>query len=530
MGRKRLTVKKSHGKRNITGGDPSAPTDSEWKTMIIYESLLKAISVRDEDDEEHTFKKGDKVGQPLAQHDYWVGRIREVRAASDGEVWTLVQWYWSPSEVSAQIKSFDEEPCSPYERLFSDNFDYVSSSAFDSVITMHKLNDGNLTQPYIPWDTFYTRYTFEHLTRVISVRRSSAEPQTDEDERMTPPQPNPGKYTCFCNIPYAPNSLTPPPPSSPLNTTARISVKGKGKAKAKDPVPRAHTLMHYCPRPTCRRFFHASCLLAEHQDPDTGATSRARRLLCASPDVAGEFLLGAESEKERSPGKAPREAVEDVRSRKRIRAGTPLDEGEAVALAPETASGRGRGRGRGRPRGRGRGRGRGKGTTVPSVPMRSRSSSRSPALDPDVSDSNSLDMRLAALPPDLVLIAEQPIVRGAAFRVGGLAGNLGAVVAARRTVYTALGWKPEKDEDEDEEEEKEKEQWGLEGWEERVGPVERAVVDLGVESEGDDSGLEDDETKSKGRRKKTTGKVRKRKGGEEEGVVALMCPNCNGAI
>jgi len=50
----------------------------------------------------------------------------------------------------------------------------------------------------------------------------------------------------------------------------------------------------------------------------------------------------------------------------------------------------------------------------------------------------SLSTVLANLPADLVTIAQQPLVRGAAFRSGGIAGNIGMVTQARRIVYEAL--------------------------------------------------------------------------------------------
>lgn len=46
--------------------------------------------------------------------------------------------------------------------------------------------------------------------------------------------------------------------------------------------------------------------------------------------------------------------------------------------------------------------------------------------------------KLAEMPADLVRIAQQPIVRGRAFEAGGVAGNVYAVVHARRMVYEAL--------------------------------------------------------------------------------------------
>jgi hypothetical protein len=45
---------------------------------------------------------------------------------------------------------------------------------------------------------------------------------------------------------------------------------------------------------------------------------------------------------------------------------------------------------------------------------------------------------LGTLPDHLVRVAEQPIVRGAAFVSGGVSGNVASVVLARRMIYEAL--------------------------------------------------------------------------------------------
>ena len=45
---------------------------------------------------------------------------------------------------------------------------------------------------------------------------------------------------------------------------------------------------------------------------------------------------------------------------------------------------------------------------------------------------------LDSLPNELVQVAEQPIVRGAAFKSGGVTGNISYVVQARRMIYEVL--------------------------------------------------------------------------------------------
>ena len=50
----------------------------------------------------------------------------------------------------------------------------------------------------------------------------------------------------------------------------------------------------------------------------------------------------------------------------------------------------------------------------------------------------TLTQVLSTLPPDLLQVAQQPLVRGGAFAIGGVAGNIGAVTRARRIVYQVL--------------------------------------------------------------------------------------------
>ena len=77
---------------------------------------------------------------------------------------------------------------------------------------MYKLNEDDPDQRYIPDGEFYRRYTFEYCVRNV--------------------QPKPGLKTCICHTPYNPNDM------DPLN------------------------LMHFCPRPSCRKAYHHQCLLA----------------------------------------------------------------------------------------------------------------------------------------------------------------------------------------------------------------------------------------------------------------------------
>ena len=76
----------------------------------------------------------------------------------------------------------------------------------------------------------------------------------------------------------------------------------------------------------------------------------------------------------------------------------------------------------------------------PKKKRRSRPSKAIPASPTEavLQQPRSLTEVLNTLPPDLLKVAQQPLVRGGAFAVGGVAGNIGAVTRARRIVYQAL--------------------------------------------------------------------------------------------
>ncbi|GLB39938.1 hypothetical protein LshimejAT787_0704480 [Lyophyllum shimeji] len=462
----RLTLPKkkpTNKKPKLAGGDPAAPTDEEWERMVEYGSFI----VRDEEGDEHTFKRGDVAmvlphgvspGDPIEPYDYWVAKIREVRLRTQQDVWTKIQWYWSGQEVHGAVKSFDDKACGRYERIFSDHFDYVSTSAFDAVTPMKKLNDSDIEQPHIPRGVFYTRYTFEYRARNI--------------------QPKPGLTTCLCLRPYAPD----------------------------DPAPLS--LMHFCPRPACRRWFHARCLLRAglgSEDPDP---ARRRRLLLASPDVEGVVEGLGEGGGE--------EEAEGVNRRCGWREGTGMGARGGGGVTVEVQGGLdavvvvGVGVGVGT---------RGRRSFEDEDPEEDEEEAVEPDSD---ADAESDDMRLAALPRHLVHIAEQPIVRGAAFPAGGVAGNVAAVVRARRMVYAALR--------------------GEEvpaGWEEELGVgVEEAVVEVEVpsdEEEEEDGEGDGEEGKARGKARekvkgKAKGRMKAKKRERTESVRALLCPDCGGAI
>ena len=293
--------------------------------------------------------------------------------------------------------------------------------------------------------------------------------------------------------------------------------------------------MHFCPRPSCRRAYHARCLgssresaaakvgvingdvgkavvrksarkhaspvkkakstvkvdvKAEANETTAGLTPRALRLLACSPDtdedvdLAGLIFQGGrdeEREVEGMMGKGKEKAVENGETT------GDEDELDTIRLEP--------------PRKRQR--------QARSYP-RSTSSQPSSSTAAEMHPAPPLDQLLSALPPDLLSIATQPQVRGAAFGEGGVSGNVGLVTRARRFVYAYL--RAGGDED------------MLDEWEEVVFGIVRGEDDQGVEV-----GTDGEKGTRKGK-KAEKGERATIKNAIVRGLQPFVCPVCRSAI
>lgn len=211
------------------------PTDSEWKTMQNFASFV----VADEEGNPHEFSvhqtafilpEGvlpDILHHPTA---YWIGKIKQIRARNDEDVWALVQWYWSPQEVNSVIKSFDVSGCGQYERIMSDYYDYVSTASFCDHATVMRYDERAVDQKVFDSDHFYCRFDLEYRARRIL--------------------PSIKSIACCCGVCYNPD---------------------------RDPV------MHFCPSPGCRAAYHQECLRRPKGKLDS--TARDRKLIENWPDT-----------------------------------------------------------------------------------------------------------------------------------------------------------------------------------------------------------------------------------------------------
>ncbi|KAG8216004.1 hypothetical protein J3R82DRAFT_7996 [Butyriboletus roseoflavus] len=214
----RLTRKKKNSGETVDKSTPNGISPEKFSRLVHeYGSFI----IEDSDHEEHTFSKDDMayiqhrdLGSDVVvpEEDYWIGIIKEIRADSPGDdVWVRVQWFWSPQEVAEVIKSFDPTLCGKYEKLFSDNFDILSVHCFVAHVDVKRFDQRSIYQACIGEDEWFIRYDFQYAGRRIN--------------------PKATHVACpICRVPYTP-----------------------GEEK----------LLHFCPRPNCRTFYHQSCLV-EH--------------------------------------------------------------------------------------------------------------------------------------------------------------------------------------------------------------------------------------------------------------------------
>ncbi|KJA25224.1 hypothetical protein HYPSUDRAFT_37698 [Hypholoma sublateritium FD-334 SS-4] len=394
-------------KRRAVKATAYAPlTDEKWSSMVPFGTFV----ITDKDDgTEHKFSKDDiaiilpsgrEPGSNMELWEYWVGRIKDIRAEIDEEgtntVWAKVQWFYSGRDVADVIKSFDPASVTGHERIYADHYDFVESEAFDAVISVTTFNENDPEPPFIARDEFYHRYTFEYKARTL--------------------KPKPGSAACTCQMPYCPDDTLP------------------------------DSIMHFCPRPSCRRAFHQSCLLAGkhkesssaealttvHVKPSAAAPLRSARkhaspikkvsktTTTAPPASAASSSSSSASRALRllacSPDTDDNVDLESLVALTMIQGSLTNNNDDASDVEKPPKKKR-----RGRP--------------SKNAPNEAASG---PPVEVRAQPVRALADTLADLPPLLLQVAQQPMVRGAAFRPGGISGNIGFVTRARRLVYQIL--------------------------------------------------------------------------------------------
>ncbi|KZT64991.1 hypothetical protein DAEQUDRAFT_567256 [Daedalea quercina L-15889] len=270
----------------------------------------------------------------------WIGIVTDLRTVSfdddsgKADVWAKIQWCWSGPDLAELIKSFKASDFAPYERATSDYATIEHARTLRAVKYLYEWDEGSLDPPELEAGTLFVRSILAWSKKLVD--------------------PRPGFAMCMAG---------------------RCPKDGYNPFPAK----RAHAtdmVMHFCPRLSCRRWYHQQCLDAwDEVDPTPPyLADRGVRLLANDPDNEQDCALLAYHAETQMTG--------------------AHDEDEPPAPLP---------------------------------------------LDAVLAEMSRPNI-LSHLPPALVQIAQCPIVRRPGTAVDGWypAGNVKEVVIARRLVYAAL--------------------------------------------------------------------------------------------
>lgn len=185
--------------------------------------------------------------------------------------------------------------------------------------------------------------------------------------------------------------------------------------------------MHFCPRPSCRIAYHEKCLLDINiQDPSPVAGPSSPRLPTRSARKHASAIYVNRPQRAVNGATTTTTAQSQPRALRLLACSPDTDDDVDLGLLipitlvqnsqPDSD------------------------TEPPKKKRRGRFSKKVPSssIEDALQQPRSLTAVLSTLPPDLLKIAQQPLVRGGAFAIGGVAGNIGAVTRARRIVYQVL--------------------------------------------------------------------------------------------
>ncbi len=202
--------------------------------------------------------------------------------------------------------------------------------------------------------------------------------------------------------------------------------------------------MHFCPRPSCRRAYHQSCLLAGKHKESSSTESpstihvkppatplRSARKHTSPLKKAGKRASMASPAYSSSSSSTVNRALRLLACSPDTDENVDLESLVALTMVPVLLTNNGDDvsdtekpppkRRRGRPS-----------KTAPAE------SASGPPVEVRAQPVRALADTLADLPPLLLQVAQQPMLRGGAFKLGGVSGNIGFVTRARRLVYQIL--------------------------------------------------------------------------------------------
>ncbi|RPD60663.1 hypothetical protein L226DRAFT_541065 [Lentinus tigrinus ALCF2SS1-7] len=247
---------------NLPEEDPESPDGYRWKKT--------------------RFQRGDDVllnSNFDDGPDMWVGRIVQIRTNTEKtEMLVQVRWYFSRNDTAElHIRSFDRSTRSPYERIVSDYHDFLSPRTLQAVTHVQEYDETVLDPPQFGPTDLFVRSTLHFWRRKVSNGPSPIEGNamhTARGESAAPISPF-GEDTCRCHEPYNPYPELRTSSSSVFRSTLSLSL-----SLSVGP----NSIMHFCPRLGCRKWYHNSCLVTMgHTDTVSPPSTRGLRLLAVDP-------------------------------------------------------------------------------------------------------------------------------------------------------------------------------------------------------------------------------------------------------
>ncbi|KAI0032053.1 hypothetical protein K488DRAFT_86209 [Vararia minispora EC-137] len=204
-------VKKKRAGRRATARTsrrpiPDKPTPDEWATF----SRSQRCVVVDADGQEHIFNSGDE-SVSRSSPEMLSFQLPSPSVMVD---WASVYWFWSGEDIRQQYHGrIETSSYGIYERSLEENkLDYMSMQSIDSKVNVRMFEEQCIEQDPIPKNSFYVRRKF--CTNNGDGVRAHLTPHARVNAK------------CTCNQAYNPDTDE----------------------------------MRFCPRETCRTWYHTICL------------------------------------------------------------------------------------------------------------------------------------------------------------------------------------------------------------------------------------------------------------------------------
>ncbi|KAJ7057228.1 hypothetical protein C8F01DRAFT_346799 [Mycena amicta] len=249
----------THNKKHATAASLE-PTEKQWEKLERFEIL----SLQDDENGQENIYLSDNIAivphvagsctpTALPVEDYWIAKIKDIRATPEGEVWLKVNWYYTHSDLLKYVPTFKPSSCAKFERVYSHHSEIISSTIVAQASPVFRFLENNTDQKPIPANSFFCRYYFDATE--FSVGQYTSEESVNDTR------------------------------DAKRNINISVCDLCRGAYSPEDPDP--DEVQHWCPSPSCRRGFHRRCLQKHDLSSDSSPGDLIRARLANLPDPGG---------------------------------------------------------------------------------------------------------------------------------------------------------------------------------------------------------------------------------------------------